>query len=103
MCLAIPGKVVTIREADGILFGKVDFGGIVKEVCLEYTPDVKLGEYVIVHVGFSLSKMDEQEAARTYQLLEELNQLGELDVPNVNPEELENETTKKSATEPKPK
>lgn len=92
MCLAIPGKVVTIREADGILLGKVDFGGIVKEVCLQYTPDVKLGEYVIVHVGFSLSKMDEEEAARTYQLLEELNQLGELDVPDVDTDNMRKET-----------
>ncbi len=92
MCLAIPGKVVTIREAEGILLGKIDFGGIVKEVCLQYTPDVKLGEYVIVHVGFSLSKMDEEEAARTYQLLEELNQLGELDVPDVDTDNMRKET-----------
>ncbi len=88
MCLAIPGKVVEMHESEGILLGKVDFGGIVKQVCLQYTPDVKMGEYVIVHVGFSLSKMDEEEAARTYKLLEELNQLSELDVPDVSQEEL---------------
>lgn len=83
MCLAIPGKVISVQESDGILMGKVDFGGIQKQVCLQYTPDVVVGEYVIVHVGFSLSKMDEQEAAKTYKLLEELNQLNELDVPDV--------------------
>lgn len=88
MCLAIPGKVVEMHESEGILLGKVDFGGIVKQVCLQYTPDVKMGEYVIVHVGFSLSKMDEEEAARTYQLLDELNQLSELDVPDVSQDEL---------------
>ena len=88
MCLAIPGKVVEMHESEGILLGKVDFGGIVKQVCLQYTPDVKMGEYVIVHVGFSLSKMDEEEAARTYKLLEELNQLSELDVPDVTQEEM---------------
>ena len=83
MCLAIPGKVITVEEADGILMGKVDFGGIQKKVCLQYTPDVVVGEYVIVHVGFSLSKMDEQEAQKTYKLLEELNQLSELEVPDL--------------------
>ena len=83
MCLAIPGKVLSVEESEGILMGKVDFGGIQKKVCLQYTPDVVVGEYVIVHVGFSLSKMDEQEAAKTYKLLEELNQLSELDVPDV--------------------
>lgn len=81
MCLAIPGKVVALYESDGMQMGKVDFGGIVKNACLQYTPDVKIGEYVVVHVGFALSKMNEEEAARTYALLEELNQLAELDVP----------------------
>ncbi|MCI0447657.1 HypC/HybG/HupF family hydrogenase formation chaperone [bacterium] len=88
MCLAIPGKVVEMHESEGILLGKVDFGGIVKQVCLQYTPDVKTGEWVIVHVGFSLSKMDEEEAARTYKLLEELNQLSELDIPDVDSSEI---------------
>jgi hydrogenase expression/formation protein HypC len=83
MCLAIPGKVVSVFDAEDMKMGKVDFGGIVKQVCLQYTPDVQVGEFVIVHVGFALSKMDEDEAARTYKLLEELNQLGELDVPEV--------------------
>lgn len=83
MCLAIPGKVISLYEADGMQMGKVDFGGIVKNACLQYTSDVKIGEYVVVHVGFALSKMNEEEAARTYKLLEEMNQLAELDVPDV--------------------
>ncbi len=84
MCLAIPGKVIEIApDAQGVLMGKANFGGIVKQVCLEYTPEVSVGDYVLVHVGFALSKVDEAEAARTYQALQELQQLGELDVPDV--------------------
>jgi hydrogenase expression/formation protein HypC len=85
MCLAIPGKLIEISEdAHGVKMGRANFGGIVKQVCLEYTPEVVLGDYVLVHVGFALSKVDEEEAARTYKALEELQQLGELDVPDVN-------------------
>lgn len=84
MCLAIPGKLVEIAlDAQGVRMGKANFGGIVKQVCLEYTPEAVLGDYVLVHVGFALSKVDEAEAARTYKALEELQQLGELDVPDV--------------------
>lgn len=84
MCLAIPGKLIEIgNDAQGVLMGKANFGGIVKQVCLEYTPEVAIGDYVLVHVGFSLSKVDGEEAARTYKALEELQQLGELDVPDV--------------------
>jgi hydrogenase expression/formation protein HypC len=80
MCLAIPGKVIEIETTGsaGVKTGKVSFGGIVKNVCLEYVPETKVGEYVLVHVGFALSRVDEEEADRTYKLLEELNQLGEL-------------------------
>ena len=63
--------------------GKANFGGIVKQVCLEYTPEVKMGDYVLVHVGFALGKVDEEEAARTYRLLEEMNQLSELEIPDL--------------------
>lgn len=84
MCLAIPGKLVEMgHDAQGVLMGKASFGGIVKQVCLEYTPEVAIGDYVLVHVGFSLSRVDEGEAARTYKALEALQQLGELDVPDV--------------------
>jgi hydrogenase expression/formation protein HypC len=81
MCLAIPGKLVEVTtDPAGVKMGRANFGGIVKQVCLEYTPEAEAGDYVLVHVGFALSKVDEQEAARTYQLLEEMKQLGELEV-----------------------
>ena len=80
MCLAIPGKLIEITDdGHGMRMGRANFGGIVKQVCLEYTPEVNMGDYVLVHVGFALSKVDEDEAARTYALLEEMKQLGELE------------------------
>jgi hydrogenase expression/formation protein HypC len=78
MCLAIPGKVIEFHENDGIRMSKVDFGGITREACLEYLPEVALGDYVLVHVGFAISKVDAEEAARTYKYLEEMDQLGEV-------------------------
>ncbi len=82
MCLAIPGKLIEIKQnAEGVRMGKANFGGVVKQVCLEYTPQVQCGDYVLVHVGFALDKVDVAEAERTYAALKELNQLGELDVP----------------------
>ena len=82
MCLGIPGKVVrTYREHD-VLMGKVDFGGVSKEVCLEHVHDVRIGQYVLVHVGFALSKIDEDEAGRVFEFLERMNQLDELAVPS---------------------
>ncbi|HIA51545.1 MAG TPA: HypC/HybG/HupF family hydrogenase formation chaperone [Candidatus Melainabacteria bacterium] len=65
MCLAIPGVVETIFESDGIRMSKVNFGGIKRSACLEYTPEAKVGDYVLVHVGFALSVIDEKEAFRT--------------------------------------
>jgi hydrogenase expression/formation protein HypC len=79
MCLAIPGKVIETLEQDGMKMAKVSFGGMVKQVCLEYTPEVEPGDYVLVHVGFALSRIDEKEAERTFKILEELGQLMELD------------------------
>jgi hydrogenase expression/formation protein HypC len=61
----------------------VDFGGITREACLEYLPDAKLGDYVLVHVGFAISKVDEEEAARTYRYLEEMGQLSEVTSPDI--------------------
>ena len=79
MCLGIPGKVIeTYREHD-VLMGRVEFGGIVRRACLEHVPDVQPGEYVLVHVGFALSRIDEAEAARVFAFLKELNQLGDLE------------------------
>jgi hydrogenase expression/formation protein HypC len=83
MCLAIPGKVVEAFDQGGIRMAKVEFGGIVREVCLEYVPETQVGDYVLVHVGFAISRVDEEEAQRTYQLLEELEQLTELNAPGV--------------------
>lgn len=83
MCLAIPGKVVETFEQRGMRMAKVQFGGIVREACLEYVPDTVVGEYVLVHVGFAISKVDEEEAHRTYQLLAEMDQLTELEAPVV--------------------
>ena len=82
MCLAIPGKVLEIQEdGQGVRVGKTNFGGIVKQVCLEYTPEVQCGDYVLVHVGFALSRVDQAEAERTYQALKDMKQLGELETP----------------------
>ena len=84
MCLAIPGKLIEISEnPEGVRMGKANFGGIVKQVCLEYTPEANMGDYVLVHVGFALSLVDEAEAARTYQALKDMEQLSELDEPEV--------------------
>ena len=79
MCLAIPGKVIETFKSDSMRMGKVSFGGMVKQVCLEYTPEVVEGDYVLVHVGFALSRINRDEAERTYRLLEELGQLNELE------------------------
>jgi hydrogenase expression/formation protein HypC len=79
MCLAIPGKVLSIDGSVQPTMGVVSFGGIEKRVCLEWTPDVQVGEYVIVHVGFAISKMDEKEALETLKLIEEID--GTLDEP----------------------
>ena len=79
MCLAIPGKVIDFSEVDGMKMARVSFGGMVKQVCMEYTPQAAAGDYVLVHVGFALSTMNADEAERTYRLLEELGQLTELE------------------------
>lgn len=81
MCLAIPGKVLEVFEDRGVRMGRADFGGTVRKICLESLPEAGIGDYVLVHVGFALSKVDPEEAERTYRLLEELDELGELDAP----------------------
>jgi hydrogenase expression/formation protein HypC len=83
MCLAIPGKIIEFHENQGVRMSKVDFGGITREACLEYIPDAKMGDYVMVHVGFAISKVDEEEAARTYQYLAELGQLIDVNSPDI--------------------
>ncbi len=78
MCLGIPGKVLEIREQDSLPMGRVEFGGIVKEVCLAYVPETQVGDYVLVHVGFAISKIDEDEAREIFSYIEQIEQLGEL-------------------------
>jgi hydrogenase expression/formation protein HypC len=83
MCLAIPGRVTEVYEQQGMRMAKVQFGGISREACLEYVPETTVGQYVLVHVGFAISTVDEEEAQRTYELLEQMDQLTELNAPVV--------------------
>jgi hydrogenase expression/formation protein HypC len=79
MCLGIPGRVTEVHDEHGILMGTVDFGGVRRNVCLEYVNDIKPGEFAVIHVGFAISKVSEDEARRTYAVLEEMSQLDELE------------------------
>ena len=82
MCLGVPGQVVSITQDPlGMNMGEVSFAGIKKKVCLAYTPEAAVGDYVVVHVGFSISKIDQEEAAKVFEYLKEMDELGELDVP----------------------
>lgn len=82
MCLGIPGKVLDVRREDGLLMGTVQFGGITKQACLEYVPEARPGDYVVVHVGFALSRIDEAEARRVFDLLAEMKALEALEAPD---------------------
>ena len=75
MCLAIPGKVLQAEDQNGMRIGRVQFGGIVRSVRLDFVPEVSVGDYVMVHVGFAISQVDEEEAERTYDLLREMGAL----------------------------
>ena len=77
MCLAVPGKVLTIEERDDTRMALVDFGGVNKDVCLAYLPEIEVGDYVIVHVGFAIQKLDEASALETLALFESLGVLDE--------------------------
>jgi len=77
MCLAIPGKVATIDEKDGIRTGRIQFGGITRQACLDFVPEAMEGDYVMVHVGFAISVVDKDEAERTYSLLESMGLLAD--------------------------
>ena len=81
MCLAVPGKILSIDDSRGDLMktGKVSFGGIIKDVNLAYTPDAKVDDYVIVHVGFALNTIDESEAMKVFEYLKEMDELGKID------------------------
>ena len=81
MCLGVPGKVIEMSEDPlGMTMGKVDFSGIVKEVCLAYVPEVTLGDYVVVHVGFAISVVDEDEAQEVFEFLRQMDELAELEI-----------------------
>ena len=75
MCLGIPGKVNELYQANGMKMGKVDFGGVIKEACLEYLPEIQVGDYTIIHVGFGISQLDEEEAHQTLKLLREMDMI----------------------------
>jgi hydrogenase expression/formation protein HypC len=80
MCLGIPGQIVEIRQDEGLVMGTVDFGGARREVCLAFVEDqARVGDYAVVHAGFAISLVDEEEALRTLELLEEMGELGELE------------------------
>ncbi|MGO9230582.1 MAG: HypC/HybG/HupF family hydrogenase formation chaperone [Bryobacteraceae bacterium] len=85
MCLAVPGKIVEAEERDGNRIGKVQFGGIARQAFLNFVPEAQVGDYVMVHVGFAISRVDAEEAARTYRLLEEMgllaDELGDVEQP----------------------
>ncbi|HEX6269424.1 MAG TPA: HypC/HybG/HupF family hydrogenase formation chaperone [Anaerolineales bacterium] len=72
MCLGIPGKIIGIYQKSSLRMAKIDFGGIIKEACLEYTPEAKVGDYALIHVGFAISLMDEEEAQETLKLIKEM-------------------------------
>lgn len=82
MCLAIPGKIVEVLDADPLMrMGRVNFGGVVKEVCLAYVPEATTGEYVIVHAGFAISRLNEAEATRVFEALDALGAMEETLTP----------------------
>ena len=88
MCLGVPGKILEIRpDPLGLNMGRVSFAGITKEVCLAYTPEAEVGDYVVVHVGFAISRIDEEEAKKVFEYLEEMGELDELAIPQPSEED----------------
>jgi hydrogenase expression/formation protein HypC len=82
MCLGVPGQIISIQEqAEGIRMGRVSFAGIVKDVCLAYLPEAVVGDYVVVHVGFAISRVDEAEAKQVFEYLDRMGELAELTLP----------------------
>jgi hydrogenase expression/formation protein HypC len=77
MCLGIPGKITEIYETSGLKMGKIDFGGVTREACLEYIPDAKIGDYTIIHVGFALNIISEEEAQETLKLISDIANVGD--------------------------
>jgi len=77
MCLGVPGKITEIYESNGMKMGKVDFGGVTRETCLDFVPEAEIGEYTVIHVGFAISLLSEEEAQKTLEMLREIDALGE--------------------------
>ncbi|MEN6394074.1 MAG: HypC/HybG/HupF family hydrogenase formation chaperone [Anaerolineaceae bacterium] len=77
MCLGVPGKIIEIYKNGELLMGKIDFGGVFREACLSYTPEAKVGDYVLIHVGFALNIISEEEAKETISLLEQISNIDE--------------------------
>jgi hydrogenase expression/formation protein HypC len=77
MCLGVPGKIIEIFNNNQLRMGRIDFGGVIREACLEYVPEAKVGDYVVIHVGFAISKLSQEEAEETLRLLREI---GEFDI-----------------------
>ena len=76
MCLGVPGKIIEIYESNGLKMAKIDFGGVIREGCLEYVPEAGQDDYVIVHVGFAISQVSEEEAQETLRMISEISELG---------------------------
>ncbi len=87
MCLGIPGKVIELDREHDILMGKVDFGGVIKRICLEHVPEIGVGDYALVHVGLALTKIDEEEARKVFEFLAGMNDLEELKPSGVDKDE----------------
>ena len=77
MCLGIPGRIIEIYQKGSLQMGRLDFGGVVKEACLAYVPEAQVGDYALIHVGFAISLMDEEEAQETLKLIKDVAELGE--------------------------
>ena len=83
MCLGIPGKLLEVSEQDSLPMGKVEFGGVTKDICLAYVPEAQVGEYVLVHVGFAISRIDEAEAQQIFEYIQQIGELSELEEPEL--------------------
>jgi hydrogenase expression/formation protein HypC len=88
MCLAVPGKILSVEGEDFARTARVSFGGIVKQVSLAYLPEANVGDYAIVHVGFALSLLDEQEALQTFEYLKQMGELADLEPPELQSQDL---------------
>ncbi len=85
MCLAIPGKVIEIFDENGLKMGNIDYSGTVNKACLEYVPDIEIGQYTLVHAGFALSILDEKEAQKSLETWEEMSDIIQMDEPEESP------------------